>query len=51
MRIAIVSNTAWYLFNFRMNLMRALANAGHTVVAVAPMDGYAARIEARGHCV
>ena len=48
MRIAIVSNTAWYLFNFRMNLMRALANAGHTVVAVAPMDGYAARIEAHG---
>jgi glycosyltransferase involved in cell wall biosynthesis len=48
MRIAIVSNTAWYLFNFRLNLMRALLQAGHEVVAVAPQDEYVARIEAVG---
>lgn len=44
LRIAVVSNTAWYLFNFRLNLMRALQEAGHTVVAMAPADAYSERI-------
>ncbi len=48
MRIAVVSNTAWYLFNFRLNLMQALQTAGHTVVAAAPVDVYAERIRAAG---
>ena len=47
MRIAVVANTAWYLFNFRLNLMHALVRAGHTVVAVAPNDAHAARIRAQ----
>lgn len=48
MRIAIVSNTAWYIWNFRLNLMRSLKDAGHSVVAVAPLDAYADRIRAAG---
>jgi len=48
MRIAVVSNTAWYLCNFRLNLMRALQSAGYTVVAVAPMDNYVSQIQAAG---
>ena len=44
----MVSNTAWYLFNFRLNLMQALTGAGHTVLAVAPLDAYANRIRAAG---
>ena len=48
MRIAVVSNTCWYLFNFRLNLMLALQSAGHTVVAVAPDDVYAQRIRDAG---
>lgn len=48
MRIAVVANTAWYLYNFRANLMRALAADGHQVVAVAPGDEYVGRIEAEG---
>lgn len=48
MRIAVVSNTAWYLFNFRLNLMLALQQAGHTVVAVAPQDAFVERIRAAG---
>ena len=48
MRIAVVSNTCWYLFNFRLNLMLALQAAGHTVIAVAPNDGYAQRIRDAG---
>ncbi len=48
MRIAVVSNTSWYLFNFRSNLMRALQADGHTVIAVAPRDIYSDRLEAAG---
>lgn len=48
MRIAVVANTSWYLFNFRLNLMLALQRAGHAVVAVAPSDAYARRIAAAG---
>ncbi len=48
MRIAVVSNTCWYLFNFRLNLMLALQAAGHTVVAVAPDDAYAQRLRDAG---
>ncbi len=48
MRIAVVSNTAWYLFNFRFNLMSALQSAGHTVVAVAPIDAYSGQLRAAG---
>ena len=48
MRVAVVSNTCWYLFNFRLNLMLALQAAGHTVIAVAPSDTYAQRIRDAG---
>lgn len=48
LRIAVVSNTAWNLFNFRLNVIKALQAAGHMVVAVAPADAYADRIRAAG---
>ncbi len=48
MRIAVVANTSWYLFNFRLNFMRALAAAGHKVVAVGPSDKYAKPIVEAG---
>lgn len=38
MKVAVVANTAWYLVNFRLNLMKALQEEGHEVVAVAPDD-------------
>lgn len=38
MRILILANTAWYLYNFRLNLMRALREAGYDVVSVSPAD-------------
>ena len=46
MRIAVVANTAWYLVNFRLNLLHALRAAGHEVVAVAPADAHATRLRA-----
>ncbi len=40
MRIAIVLNTSWNIYNFRMNFVKALLEAGHEVHAVAPHDNY-----------
>ena len=48
MRIAVVANTSWYLYNFRLTLMIALRRAGHEVVAVGPLDDYAERLTVEG---
>jgi glycosyltransferase involved in cell wall biosynthesis len=49
MRIAVVANTAWYLVNFRLNLMQGLLTNGYEVVAVAPHDEQQAeRLRAAG---
>lgn len=40
MRIAIVLNTSWNIYNFRLNLAKCLQQAGHEVHAVAPRDNY-----------
>ncbi|MEY3786096.1 MAG: hypothetical protein RLZ75_301, partial [Pseudomonadota bacterium] len=42
-KIIVLSNTSWYLFNFRLNLMLALQNLGYDVIAVAPLDDYSSR--------
>jgi glycosyltransferase involved in cell wall biosynthesis len=46
--IVISINTAWNIFNFRAGLIRALAAAGHRVIALAPNDEYSPRILALG---
>jgi len=50
MRIVIVLNTSWNIYNFRLGLVRALLEKGHEVHAVAPHDEYSAKLEEQG-CV
>lgn len=52
MRIAILANTSWYLYNFRLSLMQAIIAAGHEVVAIGPADDYANKLVIAGirHC-
>jgi glycosyltransferase involved in cell wall biosynthesis len=52
MKVAVIANTTWYVFNFRRNLMSALQRTGHEVVAIAGTDDYVARLTAAGfrHC-
>ena len=52
MRIALVANTSWYVFNFRRNLIRTLQNAGHEVFVIAPHDDYVQKLIQLGvkHC-
>lgn len=48
MNVAIVYNTAWYIYNFRRNLIKKLQEAGHTVVAISPYDNFVPKLEALG---
>ena len=50
MRVAIVINTSWNIWNFRASLVRALQAAGHEVLAIAPPDDYSARLETELGC-
>jgi glycosyltransferase involved in cell wall biosynthesis len=40
MKIAIVLNTSWNIYNFRMNFVRELISQGHEVHTIAPVDDY-----------
>jgi glycosyltransferase involved in cell wall biosynthesis len=47
-KVVLISNTAWNIYNFRGSLIRALQQKGYDVVAVAPPDEYAPRIAETG---
>ncbi len=49
--VLLVANTSWYLYNFRLPLLRDLRDAGYRVAAVAPHDSYTALLEAEGFTV
>ena len=40
MRIAVVLNTSWNIYNFRMNFVSALLSQGYEVHTIAPVDEY-----------
>jgi len=48
MRIAIVLNTSWNIYNFRMNFVRALLAQGYEVHTIAPEDEYTHFLEEAG---
>ena len=50
LRVAIVINTSWNIWNFRRGLVQALRAAGHEVLAIAPPDDYSARLESELGC-
>lgn len=48
MKVAIVLNTSWNIYNFRMNFVRTLIDKGYEVHTIAPVDGYTNRLEEAG---
>ena len=44
MKIAVVLNTSWNIYNFRLGLIKALFEQGHEVYAIAPRDEYTNRL-------
>jgi glycosyltransferase involved in cell wall biosynthesis len=46
--IAIVINTSWNIYNFRVGLLKALQEDGYKIIAIAPEDAYSEKLEALG---
>jgi glycosyltransferase involved in cell wall biosynthesis len=46
--IAFVSNNAWSVYNFRIDIIRSLINHGNKVYVISPSDEYAAKLEREG---
>lgn len=47
-RIALIANTAWYIYNFRRELMLTLLQDGHEIISISAIDKYAKRIQDEG---
>lgn len=48
MKIAIVLNTSWNIYNFRSGLVRSFLEQGHDVYAISPIDHYTEKVRALG---
>ena len=46
--IAIVLNTSWNVFNFRLNLLKALQKDGYKITVIAPRDEYSTLLKKEG---
>src|SRR5262245_30739100 len=44
MKIAVVLNTSWNIYNFRMNFIQELIAQGHEVHTIAPVDEYTPKL-------
>jgi len=49
MKILLVANTGWYLFNFRLSLLNKLSEEGFEVVLVCPQDEFAQELKKNGY--
>jgi glycosyltransferase involved in cell wall biosynthesis len=47
-RIAIVINTSWNIYNFRLGLLNVLKEEGHEIICIAPKDDYSKKLEEFG---
>ena len=42
--IALLVNTSWNIYNFRMNIVKALTDQGYEVLCIAPPDQYSTKL-------
>jgi glycosyltransferase involved in cell wall biosynthesis len=47
-KIALVANTSWSIYNFRLGLIREFQKKGYQVAVIAPKDSFTARLVAEG---
>ena len=47
--VAIVLNTSWNIYNFRLGLLKTLEKEGYRIVTIAPRDEYSQKLEALGY--
>jgi len=43
-KVAFVSNNAWSIYNFRLDILKMFIENGHEVIVIAPDDGYSAKL-------
>ena len=48
MTIAILLNTSWNIYNFRLGLIKSLQKEGYCLIAIAPFDQYVSNLENEG---
>lgn len=48
MRVMLLANTSWYIYNFRLPLAKRLRAEGYEVILVSPFDAYAPRLQEAG---
>ncbi|HKZ81290.1 MAG TPA: glycosyltransferase family 4 protein [Pyrinomonadaceae bacterium] len=48
MKVILLANTDWYLYNFRLSLAEAIRAQGHEVVLVSPEGRFTGKLEAAG---
>jgi len=46
--VAVVLNTSWNIYNFRLALIKKLRNVGYKVILIAPRDEYSQKLEEEG---
>jgi glycosyltransferase involved in cell wall biosynthesis len=47
-KIAFVANTSWYIYNFKLGLIKALQAEGYDITAIAPNDTYVEKLNSEG---
>jgi len=48
--ITISSNTSWYIYNFRLSLIKRLQQKGAKIYVIAPEDTYSHKLQEKGCC-
>lgn len=49
--ICLVANTSWYIYNFRLPLLRQILDSGYRLTVIAPYDTYTPLLEQEGFTV
>ena len=49
-KVVLIANSAWNVYNFRMNLIESLKEQGYSIVVFAPEDEYSPAIRDSGLC-
>lgn len=44
-KIALIANSSWYIYNFRLNLIDSLSNSYDEIMCVAPRDDYSEKLK------
>ena len=50
MKIILLANTDWYLYNYRLTLARELQSQGHDIILISPNGSYVSKLEKAGFC-